>query len=461
MRLGSMSERSIAALAAAAPSSIAETSLKAPPKAPKGVRAPSTTNTSLLMLVSPFSGRQPRSGTFVARGRADRERCPAGRTGLPGRGLRPALESRCHHVSDPSRAEAAPRVEGWNPPGENQIADRSVDGPCRITLADVVEQHAQRGDGANGTGDSLPGNIRSGAVNRLEHRHQARVDVSGRRAAETALDRGPQIRDDVPEEIGRDDDVESPGIFHHVHHRSVHVHRVGCHIRVFQCDLGKDAPPYLLRPDSIRLIDESDMPAPVGARGQVESIADRPLDAAPGEYHVGQGDLVRGAGPHDPAAAGVDVLRVLAHHHHVDVGGADALERGDLLGEQYDRAQVDVQVELQANGENDRTLDQAALNPWVADRAQIDGVQRPHLVDRRRGHELARLEVVPSTPGVLDELALETEYRFRPVEHLQTLADHFWPDAVAGDYPDAVRPVKRLGHVAAGASCRPAITSSA
>src|SRR5215211_2839330 len=83
--------------------------------------------------------------------------------------------------------------------------------PRRLILQTQVLKHECRGpDCRNGIGDAQPGDIGSTAVDRLEHARAAplRVEVRAGGDAQTAADCAPQIGQDVPEEIGADNDLQ-------------------------------------------------------------------------------------------------------------------------------------------------------------------------------------------------------------------------------------------------------------
>src|SRR5947209_258327 len=101
---------SMAPLDAAAPRSIADTSLKDPPKEPNGVRAPPTTNTSLVSIscASFLRGAQP-------------------------------LELRYHKITHLGRRQAAPGIERWQPSRDEELLDRLLDQVCRCLLTKVLQ----------------------------------------------------------------------------------------------------------------------------------------------------------------------------------------------------------------------------------------------------------------------------------------------------------------------------------
>src|SRR5438093_12277547 len=121
--------------------------------------------------------------------------CPLGRAGAR------------EQLPDFLRALAS-RFDAFDIALSQAIADRSIDGSSRIGLADVSEEQPERANRGDRTCYTFARVLRRAAVNRLEDRDLARVDVPRRRGTETARERGAEIREDVAEELRRDHDFE-------------------------------------------------------------------------------------------------------------------------------------------------------------------------------------------------------------------------------------------------------------
>jgi hypothetical protein len=97
---------------------------------------------------------------------------------------------------------------------------------------------------------------------------------------------------------------------------------------------------------------------------------------------------------------------------------------------------VDVQVEPEAQAEEDAALQHAGGAARIAERAEHHRVERPDLVHRLVGDELAGLEVVVRAERVVDELELEPVLDL--LEDLDGFHGHFGPDAVSALDADLV-----------------------
>jgi len=92
-----------------------------------------------------------------------------------------------------------------------------------LAPAKKIEHHASGEDGAEGIRNSLPGDVGRGAVDRLEERSAAGMDVAGGSEAESTSEFCGEVADDVAEEVVGDDDVELAGIADEFHGESVDV----------------------------------------------------------------------------------------------------------------------------------------------------------------------------------------------------------------------------------------------
>ena len=124
-----------------------------------------------------------------------------------------------------------------------------------------------RQDGRGGVGHRPAGDVRGGAVDRLEHAREAAlgVDVAARGEADAAGDGGGDVGDDVAEEVVGDDDVEAARVGREEDRRGVDVLVGGLDIRELGPDLLHGAPPEVagMREDVV-LVHEREVPP--GAR---------------------------------------------------------------------------------------------------------------------------------------------------------------------------------------------------
>src|SRR4029077_5796910 len=101
-----------------------------------------------------------------------------------------------------------------------------------------------------------------------------------------------------------------------------------------------------------------------------------------------------------------------------------------------DRTQVDVLVELEADLQQQPTLQHAGRDVRVPDRAEIESVEAAHLVERALRQYLARPEIPVAAEVVLHGVDLEAASD--GLHHLETLADALGAGAVARDHADPV-----------------------
>ena len=302
----------------------------------------------------------------------------------------------------------------------------------------MVQHQRRRQDRGDRAGDVLAGDIRRRAVDPLEHRDLARVDVARSRDPDAAYELRAEVRDDVAEQVGRDADVKPLGVLHHEHARRVDVGVVGVDAWILRCDLTERPRPQLLGANRVGLVDQRDLGLAAPARwaallGQLKRVANDALGALAGVEHLLHRDLVGAALLRRAVDACVGVLGVLPAEHHVDVLGLLALQRTQRLVVELDRAQVDEQVELVAEASDDRELQLADLDARVSHSAEQHRVHVAQAVEGDVRHHLAGREEVLGAVGQVFALGLEAEDLLDRVEHLEGFVDDFGADAVAAE----------------------------
>ena len=193
-------------------------------------------------------------------------------------------------------------------------------------LAEELEHHRRGDDRGPRVGLPLPGDVGRRAVHRLEHRRPGagRVEVGRRGPADAAGDRAAEVGEDVAEEVVGDHDVVAAGVLHEVDAGGVDVVVGGGDVGVLGCDLVERALPEVAREgEDVGLVHQGEVLA-LARPGQVEGVADAPLDPHPRVDRALGRDLVGRALAEEPALARVGALGVLAHHDHVDA----VVERG-------------------------------------------------------------------------------------------------------------------------------------
>ncbi len=263
----------------------------------------------------------------------------------------------------------------------------------------------------------LAGDVRRAAVHRFEYRRVV-ADVGAGCETEAADKPGGEVRQDVPEEICRDDDVELMGIDHHLHRHVVDDLVLGLDVLILRRDgarhVEKQAPRVL---QYVRLVHRRHLFTPVPAR-VVVGIADNPLRAR--ARH--DADSLRGAPGRidvvlDPR---IEFLRVFPHDDKVDV----PVPRGDPF-ERTRRAHVAVQIEFLP----ERDVDAAEPRP-------DGGRQGPFERDARAADRLddvfrkGVLELVDCRHAGFDPLPLDIDTRRLYYAHGDVRDAR--PDAVAG-----------------------------
>ena len=120
-------------------------------------------------------------------------------------------------------------------------------------------------------GQSLPGDVRGRAVHGFEDRQALRVDVAAADVADAAHEAGGKVRQDVPEEVVRDDHLEAPRLGDQQQGSGVDVTVGGRHLGVVGGDLVEDSLPQAAGPlQDVDLVDHGQAPALPG--GELEGV---------------------------------------------------------------------------------------------------------------------------------------------------------------------------------------------
>src|SRR5208283_3907814 len=172
--------------------------------------------------------------------------------------------------------------------------------------------------------------------------------------------------------------------------------------------------------------------------GVVEGVANYALDAFAGVDVFLDGDLVRGAFFEEAANASVQAFRILADDHEVDVGGGAVAERSEARVEEFGGASVDVEIELEAQAEEDFRGMLVGGDAGIAESAKEDGVEfvAQHL-DGAIGERDVFAKVFVGAPIELDELERAVAFGGGGADDLDGDGGHFPADAVGGNDGDA------------------------
>src|SRR5262245_8743345 len=128
----------------------------------------------------------------------------------------------------------------------------------------------------------------------------------------------------------------------------------------------------------VRLVHQAQL-APWPRGSATEGVPDDPAYAEGRVDAFLHGDLGRCALAQDSARLDVSALRAFPDHKDVDRGRGGGSERRVHPGEEPDRPEVDVLVELETEPQNEAALKDAAWNIGVADRPQQDRIVRGDL----------------------------------------------------------------------------------
>ena len=146
---------------------------------------------------------------------------------------------------------------------------------------------------------------------------------------------------------------------------------------------------------------------------------ERGVEADLGGYFMGRSDADRATG------TGVGTFGPLAHHHEIDVGVSG--ERTAHARIQPRRPQVDVVVQLEAQPQQQTSLQHATGHRRITDRAKQDGVMLPQFGKHRVRQQFAGGVVTPGAQVVVG-LLHAGQHR---VKDFDRLGHHLRADPVA------------------------------
>ena len=174
------------------------------------------------------------------------------------------------------------------------------------------------------------------------------------------------------------------------------------------------------------------------AAGVVEGVADDALDAFAGVDVFLDGDLVGSSLFEEAADADVEAFGVFAEDHQVNVVGGAIAERGEARVEEFGGAGVDVEVELEAQAEEDVGGVLVGGDAGIAERAEEDGVElvAQHF-DGAFGEGDVFAEEFVGAPVEFDELDGAVALGGGGLDDFDGYGGDFLADAVAGDDGDA------------------------
>src|SRR5437867_6812983 len=167
---------------------------------------------------------------------------------------------------------------------------------------------------------------------------------------------------------------------------------------------------------------------------KLEGIPQDTVAAATREHGYLNGGLLGCATVEATADFRVLAFVVLAHDHHVDVGGPAVRERRSDTFQQANRSEVDVLAEAAPNGNQQSPQRHVIGHTGEANRAEIDGFELAKLLKAVLRHHAAGPRVHFAAPIEGLPLKLEAEPAAGGLEHAHTLRNDLFADPVAGNY---------------------------
>ena len=271
---------------------------------------------------------------------------------------------------------------------------------------------------------------------RLEHRGEPalRVDIAAGGNAQAAGYDGPDVGQDVPEQVAGDHDVECVGPPDEVHAGGVHQQRPGLDIGIaLRHRLEGPVPDQHAVALGIGLGHRGYVPRFAAPSGKIEGVGYHPLATPPGEDTRLNTDFLGEAHILEASHVRVLALGILSDHHHVDVARAPPSQGRCDAGVEDTWTLADVLIEGAADGQQQSIQGDVVLYIRVAHRAQIDNVEPRQGVQTIRGHHVAVLNIVLGAPGELGEAPGDAMRLAHGLEDFYPLLDYLNPNAVAPD----------------------------
>ena len=303
------------------------------------------------------------------------------------------------------------------------------------------QEEADGQEAGEGVGDALTGDVRGGPVDRLEHGHPRRlgaVDVGAGGHAQAPLERGPQVRHDVTEEVVGDDHPEAGRILDQEQAQGVDIDMLALDGGgVLPGDLVEDTEPQLVGvAHGVGFIRHVHRVVAVNP-GVLEGRTDDALDALARVDVLVDRHLVRGAPLELAPHADVDALGVLAEDDEVHVASAAPLEGDEAVGERTTGAHVGEEVVTLAHAEDDVPRMLHARHPRIAQGPEEDRRALPldrHADLRWEGGAIPQVTVRAQVQ--LPEVERQATLLAHQLEEQLALPDHLGADPVASDQGD-------------------------
>ena len=271
-------------------------------------------------------------------------------------------------------------------------------------------------------------------MDRLEQWGPLRIQVSGGGHPQPPLQGGPQIGHDIAEHVAGHDHLETLRRPHQLHGQGVHVQVLRLDPGVARRDLAENPLPQVVPVgQDVGLVAHGDLGASGLAR-EPEGVFDDPFHALAGIDVLLNGHFVRRPLLEESSHAHVEALGVLAKHHQIHVGLRPVFQRAEPPVEELHRPHVHVEVQAEAQAEQDVGGVLHVRDARVAQRAQVDGIVVVAEVCEdglRKG--LASPEVALGAEVEMDEVEPGPGHAAHGLQDLDALGNDVRADAVAGD----------------------------
>ena len=191
-------------------------------------------------------------------------------------------------------------------------------------------------------------------MDRFEHGRKAArwVDIGARGEADTAGYDGGDVAQDVAEEIGSDNDIESLRTADEVHGGSVNQQGLGFDVRVLGSYSLKNAiPENHAEPLRVGFRDGGDFAFLITSTGEVESVADDALDAVASENRGLHRDFGLVILMDEAADLRVFAFRVFTNDDHIHVAADEPFERRGHSSIQNGRPHIGELIEARGGWE--------------------------------------------------------------------------------------------------------------
>ena len=226
------------------------------------------------------------------------------------------------------------------------------------------------------------------------------------------------------------------GVLHHLHGEGVDVHVGGLDPVVIARHVPERPLPEIVAVgQGVALVRHQHAPPPARPR-VLKGVPDDPLDSLAGVDVLLDRDLVRGALLEDPPHADVQTLRVLAEHHEVDVAGGASFQGREVIGQEADRPLVDVQIELEADPEQDIGRVPVVRDAGIPQRAQQDRIIGAQGIESGIGKSLSRLQEVIGAVRQRLEVKRAAARQGGGAQRLDGFTRHLDSDSITGDDSD-------------------------